>query len=241
MQKINYTIGKVNDTFSLSAAFVYTDTLEKRNVDVIVTPHSKTYGFKFYPYFVFRFLSNLKEDNYDKNRTQNLNRLDVFQFLEKSNKFLHLYSTMEDLFTLDSEDHLLLDKEKSDKVSTVVFLSYERKFLLRPMILKDTETHREYEGVIMFSNTVDIFATFTVYEFRYLIYLMKKIDLDTLAVTMVTYIEIMRDDTEEEEKKEKIKKVKLELPKFSEPIKEPDNKDEVSTIKWNQENTIPNI
>lgn len=197
MYRITYELGKMNDSLSLTVAVIYRDDLGKLKVSKTEWSGNQYLTFKIYPYYILRFIHpDEHEEKYNRNRTQTINRFDSFHFIMQGKELLKKFKETEDLFSyLDNQ--LVVNKQRAKEISTIVNLKDGRKLLLQPIVVPDKETRSEFEGIAIFSNSLDTYSLLTYDEFQFLLYTMEKTDLDNLAMQMINYAELTKNDTEE--------------------------------------------
>lgn len=233
MYRINYDLGKINETFNLGISVIYRDDNNQKKVSK-VTWNGNTYlNFKLYPYFNFKFITP-NEKEYNRNSSQILNRFDTFHFVMQGKEILNKFKERQELFSYENSK-LVLNKKVANEISTVVNLKDGRKVLISPVVVNDKDTSAEFEGFVMFSNSYDTYATFTFDEFAYLVSIMDKMDIDSLAVQLLTYVESTKDDDFD------VYKIPVKPTYTLEQTTQTDTNEKVSSIPLINNGTIPNI
>ena len=235
MYRISYELGRINDTLGLSVAVIYHDDSNKPKVTKNTWNGNTTMSVKIYPYFVLRFYSSdEREEKYNKNRTQNINRLDAFHLIIQGRELMSRFRKAGELFQY-MDGHLVVNKDLAKKISTIVNLKDGRKLLIQPIVVPDRETGSEFEGFVIFSNSYDVYALLTFDEFSFLLYTIEKTNIDSLSMQLIIYAESV-------ERGENLETPSI--PTIERPhrvITESGNEDEVHGMPLIQDNTLPDI
>ena len=119
----------------------------------------------------------------------------MFNFIDRSQPLLRAFVNEKDMFYYDKNKKLYVNKELANKNSVTIPLSFSRSIWISPIVVRDKDSNEELEGVVMCFDSSVNYVTLSYDEFRFLVYYMKTIDLESLALQLITFAELTKDRT----------------------------------------------
>ena len=195
MYRLTYDMGKVGNFISLKVSFVAKDNqfspqaLKKPPVFNKFNYQSSDYlNVSIRPYITLE-ISNpfvkMEEGRkeYDPNRRVNLNRYGLFWLIKALNKMKRNFVEIKDLYYY-YDGKLMLNPDKAASI-TYSFISANKRIILKPSIIEDTETHTNNEGILFCINDTNNFAPLKYAEMEYLAYTLEKLDLESILSILI--------------------------------------------------------
>jgi len=184
-----------------------------------------------YPFITIDITSKMdKNEGWSNNRTFNLNRRELYNFIGRLNQLYSRFISHKELFYYDDYEQLHVNNELADKYKEYVICG-NKTILLQACVVEIGDNHDLYEGIFMSINSMDYFTYLTYGDVGYLLYELKRIDMTNLTMQVINTVYL----TEEMEKKQLAKKAPtLEIPHEEIIDKKP-------RIKIEDEAVIPDI
>lgn len=186
-----------------------------------------------FPFITIDITSKMdKNEEWNSNRTFNLNRRELYLFICKLNQLYSRFTSIKELFYYDVNDQLQINKELAYKYREYVVCG-NKTILMQACVVENENNHDFYEGIFLSVNSMDYFSYLTYGDIGYLLYELKRIDMSSLTIQVINTYYL----TQELESKEIKKTVKA-------PVTE-ETEDEIVDIKKkvhiDEPNTIPEI
>lgn len=168
---------------------------------------------------------------WNANSQVNLNKITLYDLLDKLNKTINEFYTIKDLFFI-KDDKIYVNKERSNE-NVKIISTNSKTIFIRHSVVIDPDDGREYEGIAFYINESANFCTLTYKELKYLYYELSKINMHELSMQLINtylminlsgkqkYKELKFNNVINEEKTEE--KVDVSLPKEVKPNTIPDN------------------
>jgi hypothetical protein len=195
MYKASIEIGKINKMMKLKFGLIVKpdDTVKYKDANVV----SKfNYGGNDYlrinpsPYIIIDISSYMtKGEAWSPNQSVTLTRYYLFRFLQGLRKLIHDFQFHKDLFYYQNNE-LVVNNEVSNTVTISIPTSGNKTIMMKPCVVPDEEssTGNVYEGCIFYINNMENFAYLTYTEIEYLFYELSKIDMNALALQLITIV-----------------------------------------------------
>lgn len=195
MYRLTYDMGKIGNFISLKVSFIGKDnqfspqTLKKPPVFNKFNFQGSDYlNVTIHPYITLEIsnpLINMEEGKkeYDPNRRVNLNRYGLFLLTKALNKTKQNFVEIKDLYYY-YDGKLMLNAEKAASIS-YSFISVNKRIILKPSIIEDTETHTNNEGILFCINDTNNFAPLKYAEMEYLLHVLEHLDLESILSILI--------------------------------------------------------
>lgn len=173
-----------------------------------------------------------KKEEWNSNRTFNMNRRDLFNMCCKLRSMLQTMTTVKELFAYDYNGNLYVNENLAMKYKEV-FVSSNKTILMQHCVVNETEQEHEnfYEGMFLSINSMDYFSFLTFEEMRFLLHELERIDMSSLSMQLINTYYLMK----EMESKQIEKKLPVAEKEEEEII------DKKSRIEIEEPHTIPDI
>lgn len=184
-----------------------------------------------FPFITVDITSKMdKNEEWNSNRTFNLNRRELYIFI---GRLQHLYDTFireKSLFYYD-DNHVL----QVNKTLALKFREYavcgNKTILMQACVVENEENHELYEGIFISVNSMDYFTYLTHGELGYFLYELKRINMSDLTMQIINTVYLM----------EEMEKTKMKLKSPIQEQKEEEIIDVKKRIRIEEESTIPEI
>ena len=191
MYKLSYELSPVNKCLRLKVIVIYRDNLNKYKVYRSAFNGNDYLTVKIYPYFVLDITNDLeKREAWCYAKSMALTRFDIFKFIQMSQPLIESFTKDQNLFVYDTDHRLKINKELANKKAITIPLSFNKSIWITPVVVKEQDSSVEMEGVMMCFNTTSNYVTMTYDEFRFLLYYMDKVDLENIAMQLITFAEV---------------------------------------------------
>lgn len=183
-----------------------------------------------YPFITIDITSKMdKNEMWSSNRSFNLNRRELYNFIGRLNQLYSRFISEKSLFYYDDNQTLCVNKELSEKYKEYVVCG--NKTILLQTCVVELDNHDLYEGIFLSINSIDYFTYLTYSDIGYLLYELKRISMSDLTMQVINTIYL----TEEMEKKQLQKKAPVSEVVVQEII------DTKPRIRIEDETVIPEI
>lgn len=207
MYKSTLELGNVNKIMKLKLSIIISsdDTTKnnyKNNLLQKFVYNGNKY-FKIMPHpFITIDISKGNGGEWSISQTVNLNKISLFGFTSKLKKFLDIYVSEKDLFYYDEIDgvqKLVVDKEKSSLHAFNLRTTSNKTIRMVPCVVQsDDDSNTLYEGAIFCINSYDNFCYITYDEMQYLLHELNTIDINSLALQMISIVQANNQLKEDE-------------------------------------------
>ena len=196
MYKLSCDLCYVTRFLRLRLVVIYKDKFNKEKVSKINVNGNDYLTVKTYPYLTLE-ISNEEErkEAWTYQKSISLDRFGMFNFIDRSQPLLRAFVNEKDMFYYDKNKKLYVNKELANKNSVTIPLSFSRSIWISPIVVRDKDSNEELEGVVMCFDSSVNYVTLSYDEFRFLVYYMKTIDLESLALQLITFAELTKDRT----------------------------------------------
>ena len=197
-EKIIFELGKITDKLKVKISLTLENDTGKFQVNSAKYFKYENVGyFKLSPRPLIAFdviLDNKGQTNFCL--TKYLLASMIFELEE----FLEIYK-IEDLFYIDSSGNLTVSKMLQSQNERFINVCGEKKLCFTPAVVyvrDDGGTgQKEYEGCILYINHRDIYTYLTYTELRFLLYTLKKIDVDSWCLMLMNAYKLYVKDNPE--------------------------------------------
>lgn len=192
MYKLTYPLFKLDDRLEVDVA-MYIQDEEQLRLSMLVDnakEKAKTYnryakGMDKYIRFNSRAFIELKmdinqKDVFDKNKYVKCNKYDLFILIKYLERVAYTFKNTKDLFYYDDNKVLHLNEERKNAATVVIPLK-ERTLKVEPSLIVDTVSNKQHEGITIYVNTANSYCFITYSELEFLLYELKKVDIDSIA------------------------------------------------------------
>ena len=141
-------------------------------------------------------VSNLeKKETWSYSKTMNLNRFDMYKFMQSANEVAEAFTSEKNLYGYDKYNHLCVNKDLANRKSVTIPLSFNRSIWITPIVIRSEETKIEMEGVAMCFDKVTNYVALSYDEFKFLLYYLDKVDLESLSLQLITFAQLTEGKT----------------------------------------------
>lgn len=161
----------------------FTKVVEKSNYKGVeylrITPH---------PYITLDISAGKdKSEDWNGNLQINLNTMYKYALCRKLKKLIKCFTELEDLFIVDEEGRLHVNKDESKKASQELLTNNGAIRIAPVVVYKNTgDTSSGVEGAVFMINTIDNYCTFTYAELQYFYDLLENMDMMAYAMDLIT-------------------------------------------------------
>lgn len=185
-----------------------------------------------FPFITIDITSKMeRNEEWNSNRTFNMNRRDLFNFIQRLSRIYSIFTKEENLFYYNEKNKLTVNKLLSEKYKEILVCG-NKTILIQSCVVENEENSNLYEGVFLCVNSIDYFTYLTYSELEFLIYELRRIDVSSLTLQLINSSLL----TEEFDKKE----LRISRPDIIEK-KEDEIIDEKTRIGIPAPSTIPKI
>ena len=194
MHKLTCDLCYITRFLRLRLSVVYKDKLNKEKVSKFNVGGNDYLNIKAYPYLIMDITNEEERGevwNYQKTIT--LDRFGMFTFIDKAEPLIQNFQKEKTLFMYDQNNRLHVNKEIANKISITIPLSFSRYIWISPIVVKEKDSNVEMEGVVMCFNSTVNYVTLSYDEFRFLVYYIKNVDLESIGMQLMIYAEVTKD------------------------------------------------
>ena len=194
MYKLTCDLCYITRFLRLRISVVYKDKLNKEKVSKFNVGGNDYLNIKAYPYLIMDITNEEERGeiwNYQKTIT--LDRFGMFTFIDKAEPLIEKFQKEKALFVYDQNKRLHVNKEIANNISITIPLSFSRYIWISPIVVKEKDSNVEMEGVVMCFNSTVNYVTLSYDEFRFLVYYIKNVDLESIGMQLMTYAEVTKD------------------------------------------------
>lgn len=234
MYKLTCDLCYVTRFLRLRISVIYKDKLNKEKTSKFNVGGNDYLNIKSYPYLTMDIVNEEERSetwNYQKSVT--LDRFGMFNFIDKADPLILNFRKEQGLFMYDQNQKLHVNRQIANKISITISLSFSRYIWISPVVVKEKDSNIEMEGVVMCFNSTSNYVTLSYDEFRFLVYYMKNLDMESIGLQLMIYAELTKDRTFS-----KIDQLTtVQLPAEDKPV--PDRINGIGPV--NKENSLPKI
>lgn len=137
-----------------------------------------------------------RDDSRDPYWSVSLNRLKVFELINKLKKFINDFRDYKNLFYYDQNDQIKLDTNIAKKVM-IDFYTANKHVRFFPCVVNGEGEEEQYEGCMFCINTYDHFCTLTIDEMEYLLYELMNVNMNVLTLEILLLVKDYKKEVEE--------------------------------------------
>lgn len=194
--KLSCELCNINRFLKLKAVVIYRDNLDRTKVYRTHLNGNDYLTIKQYPYITMEIINDLeKKETWSYSKTMNLNRFDMYKFMQSANEVAEAFTSEKNLYGYDKYNHLCVNKDLANRKSVTIPLSFNRSIWITPIVIRSEETKVEMEGVAMCFDKVTNYVTLSYDEFKFLLYYLDKIDLESLSLQLITFAQLTEGKT----------------------------------------------
>lgn len=191
MYKTSIDLGRINPSLKVTFNLIIKgDKLSEKDRHIPETIdkfnfHGTTY-LKFSPKaFITLDISKTgdKGDGWNPNTSANLNKIALFEFVQKCELMLNGFKIKE-LFYMKNQ-RLKVSPDISKKLAQRSRAGNKTVAMIHAVVIDDEHPETEYEGISLMINTVDNFALLTYSELQYLHHLLSTVNMDVLSMQLI--------------------------------------------------------
>lgn len=194
MYKLSTELGYVNQYLKLSVGVIYQDDIpERRKISKFNVNGNDFLQIRIHPYLTLSYRNDVDRERWSSNKSVNLSAVDVFRFVKCTKEFSEQIQKATNLFVRNPNGYLQVNKELANRFSITVPLSFNKRIWIVPILVKDSDTNLDTEGIMMCFNVTTNYVTMTLLEFSFLISYLENVDMNTIGLQMITYAEVTKD------------------------------------------------
>lgn len=191
MYKTSIDLGRINPSLKVTFNLIIKgDKLSEKDRRIPETIdkfnfHGTTY-LKFSPKaFITLDISKTgdKGDGWNPNTSANLNKIALFEFVNKCELMLNGFKIKE-LFYMNNRK-LKVSSDIAKKIAQRSRAGNKTVAMIHTVVIDDEHPETEYEGISLMINTVDNFALLTYSELQYLHHLLSTVNMDVLSMQLI--------------------------------------------------------
>lgn len=196
MYKLSCDLCYVTRFLRLKVSVIYKDKLNKEKVSKFNVNGNDYLTIKSYPYLSFE-ISNDEErkETWCYQKSISLDRFGMFNFVDRSRHVVEAFTKEKGMFYYDTTKKLHVNKELANKNSITIPLSFSRVIWISPIVVRDKDSNQELEGVVMCFDSTANYVTLSYDEFRFLVYYVEHIDLESISLQLIQFAELTKDKT----------------------------------------------
>ena len=201
MYKCSIDLFRVNPTCLVKFNIVVNNDTQNNKYRELVnkfTINGDTYfKLKPSPYVTFDIFSSIdrKEGVWNNNFSVNLNRLELYKFINGLKQMYIAFTKYKDLFVI-SNNETFVNTEVSEQIKIVMILNNKSVYMEHCTVL-DVNDNLKYEGIRISINKLSYFTMLTYMELGYLISELSKIDMTSLSLQLLYINEIYKEKESE--------------------------------------------
>ena len=185
-----------------------------------------------FPFITIDITSKMdKSEEWNSNRTFNLNRRELYIFIGRLNQLYTRFISEKELFSYNEKRQLQVNKDLSFKYREYAICG-NKTILMQACVVENEENHELYEGIFISINSMDNFTYLTYSEIGYLLYELKRLDMSNLTMQIINTVYLMQEM--------ETKQIKKKSEHVSE-IQQQEIIDIKPRIRIEEENVIPEI
>ena len=240
MKRISIKLFNVHSTFKVKFCIIVDkdndlkkpEYMQQKTIAKFAFNGNEYTNINVFPMVIFDISKKSDKADWSNNNMFSVGSRELFLFIMKLEELWRLFKTEKSLFYMD-KDKLILNTNISDKY-ILRFHAYGNKLIqLQPCIVYD-ENSSGYEGIYLAINSMNYSSYLTYSELEYLIYELKKININLLTVELFnTYLLTEKND-------DKIEKVERTISE-DQPLEIEDLKTNINLQNKPGNNMIPNI
>jgi len=197
MYKASMELGRINKVIKLKFELIIQSDDEKKNYQKLINKfnfNGNNY-LKLNPRpFVVVDISSKIDEAWSTNQSFSLTKPYMFMFISALSSMISEYRTIKDLFYYNTNNDLVYNNRYTELVSKNISVSSGKHVRLEPCVIRNDEVQdKAYEGCIMYINTRDNFAYMTYTEMEYLLYSLKNVNMDTMALELINHVTILKN------------------------------------------------
>lgn len=179
---------------------------------------------------------------YSINRTAEFGRITLLRFIKEAKQFTKCFEEEKDLFVYE-DGKLIVNKDLAKKNRVILHSEFNKNILLSPAVVRDEDSHAEYEGIIFMIHDPSNYAFFTYFEFCEMLEYLERLDFDVMALQLLQVSMIyLALDKEHHTQSLMTSVTDTNTPKINPNLgKVPEPKDSYVSKPVDVDNRIPNI
>ena len=216
MLKASLLLFKVHENFKVTFnMFINDDNQKNPNLQLINKFNFQGTDYlkiNPYPFLTCDITSRAdKKEGWNTNLFFNLNRKDLFKFLQRAQRLYSKFTSVKELFYIDNNSgKLMVSPQLSDHYKEV-FKCGDKTLKMQACVVENEEDKQDYEGIFLSINNIDTFTYLTFTELGYLIYELSRVNMSSLSLEVINTVALMRDaETKELPKKQPVQEIKEE-------------------------------
>lgn len=204
MYKGSIDIATINKSCKIRFGLIFADDNPKfKNMELISKFNyngNKYLKIRPHPFITIDISSSSLDrgEAWNTNQSVNLNRKDLFLFIQKLKQIHAEFINEKNLFYYDENGALKVDSVLADKHKEIHKCSNGKALWMQPCVVQNEEDNLDYEGIFLCINSVDYFSYFTYTELEFLIEVLSEINMTELSMQMIImakFTENMKVDT----------------------------------------------
>ena len=207
MYKISIDLFKVHKYFKVKFCLVYNKENEPGNQYFSKTISKFNFAgndylrFNPYPFLSVDITSNMdRTEEWSSNNGFNMNRRELFLFINKLNKVYSQFTKEADLFYYDENSELKVNKILADRCKEFAICG-NKTILLQPCVVEDLDHNNSYEGIFLSINSMDYFTYLTYGDIEYFLYELRHVDMTALSIALLNSVILYENKETEQTKK----------------------------------------
>lgn len=217
MYKGSIELGKINKYMKIKFNIIIKDDENKNSFNMKVID-TFTYGGSEYlrlspkPYITIDISATAdKTDSWNSNTQVNLNKMCLIDFIIKSKNMINKFRIPELYFI--KNNRLQVNTDIANKSYEIIRTPNKTIKMIHCVVYDNDNSDIENEGICFMINSIDNFCFLTYTELEYLYYMLSKINMDELAISLInTYLLIKDKESRKLEIQKTIDEIKINEP-----------------------------
>ena len=192
-----------------------------------------------YPSLIIDIIDEVKEggNRWSPNKTVSLSHYSAYRLVTYGERLLEKMKEIQELYVYEN-GKLIIDRDLAWSIRVPISVDYGKTILLLPVVVRDENEGKSYEGISFVINEISSYALLTYDEFAYMLYFIKHLNFDTLAMQLIN-LSVLVQMGKNINRGEFIQ----ELPSVNnvQMVERPEERDYVRSNNINEEPKIPEI